>query len=180
MHTAILVSTAKAYQLPPELVHAIVLTESGGHAARWRVEPPYRYLWDNALGEPFRHLTHAEIASESAPADFTHPLGDQSRDTEWWGQQASWGLMQIMGACAREQGFKGAFPQLCEPQTGLSAGCAHLATLVHHYKPRFGWAGVVAAYNAGSPRRAHGQWVNQRYVDTVAKNGARSLIYGGS
>ena len=178
MDTTLISKAADTFKLPPELVHAIVLTESGGDPARWRVEPPYRYLWDNARHKPYRMLTHAEIISERAPDDFT-AIGDQSRDTEWWGQQASWGPMQLMGACAREQGFKDAFPALCEPDHGLHFGCMHLADLVTHYKPRFGWAGVVAAYNAGSPRRQHGQWVNQRYVDTVARNGAAHLIEGG-
>lgn len=171
---------ARHFGVPVELVGAIVLTESGGVAARWKVEPPYRYLWDVKRAKPYRMLTHAEIASERAPEDF-HALGGQSRDTEWWGQQASWGLMQVMGAVARENGFKEAFPALCNPEAGLHFGCAHLADLVRHYKGRYGWAGVVAAYNAGSPRRdSSGHWVNQHYVDTVAGHGAGDLIGSGS
>jgi len=166
--------------LPVDLVVAICATESGWKDSAWRVEPPYRYLWDNRRGQPFRVLTHAEIASEQAPDDF-HAIAGQSRDTEWWGQQASWGLMQVMGAVARECGFNGPFPALCQPKTGLHFGCSHLHTLAHHYRPKYGWAGVVAAYNAGSPRRAPGgAWVNQHYVDTVASNGAARLIGGGS
>ncbi|HYW03570.1 MAG TPA: transglycosylase SLT domain-containing protein [Gammaproteobacteria bacterium] len=172
-------AAANEHELPPALVIAIVATESGWNPSAWRVEPPYRYLWDNRTGKPFRHLTHAEIASEEAPSDF-HAIAGQSRDTEWWGQQASWGLMQVMGAVARQYGFKGPFPVLCGADAGLAFGCIHLHTLAHHYKPKFGWAGVVAAYNAGSPRRdGNGHWVNQHYVDTVAANGAGALIGGG-
>jgi len=171
-------AAANEHELPPALVIAIVATESGWNPSAWRVEPPYRYLWDNRTGKPFRHLTHAEIASEEAPSDF-HAIAGQSRDTEWWGQQASWGLMQVMGAVARENGFKEAFPALCNPHTGLHYGCAHLHDLVHHYRGRYGWAGVVAAYDAGSPRRGDdGRWVNQSYVDMVASHGAADLIRG--
>ena len=164
--------------LPVELVRAIVLTESSGEPDLWKVEPPYRYLWDNAANKPYRMLTNAEIASERAPSDFT-PIGHQSRDTEWWGQQASWGLMQVMGAVTREHGFKGPFPALCDPVKGLLMGCTHLADLASHYKVRYGWAGVVAAYNAGSPRKGDdGRWVNQSYVDTVRAHGADQLLGG--
>lgn len=169
-------SVASELELPEALVHAIVQTESGGVATRWRVEPRYRYLWDVRKSRPFRTLTIAEIASEQAPSDFSATAGS-SVDTEWWGQQASWGLMQIMGAVAREHGFDEDFPTLCDPLAGLKLGCRHLVWLHRAYFDRYGWPGVVAAYNAGSPRRVGGNWVNQHYVDTVARNGARSLIY---
>lgn len=168
---------ARDQHLPASLVEAIVRTESAGVATRWRVEPRYRYLWDVKHGRPFRALTHAEIASEEAPADF-HAIHGSSRDTEWWGQQASWGPMQIMGAVAREHGYSGDFPGLCDPLAGLRWGCAHLAQLRDAYLARYGWPGVVAAYNAGSPRRAGGQWVNQSYVDAVADNGGAIVMYG--
>lgn len=174
----LITSTAREHDLPDELVGAIVCTESARIATRWRVEPRYRYLWDVAAARPFRPLTHAEIATEKAPRDFSAIEGS-SVDTEWWGQQASWGLMQVMGAVAREHGFGDDFPLLCDPLTGLRWGCKHLAWVAKSYFNRYGWSGVIAAYNAGSPRRVGGQWVNQHYVDTVVANGARDLIERG-
>lgn len=158
--------------LPIPLVTAIVLTESSGDCSAWKVEPQYRYLVNVATGQPFRSLTPAENASEVAPRDFPHFLDLSSRDTEWRGQQASWGPMQIMGAVAREYGYKGHFPGLCQPFNGVQYGCYHLAKLRDRFFGAHGWEGVVAAYNAGSPRKDDdGKWVNQSYVDTVRRHG---------
>lgn len=39
----------------------------------------------------------------------------------------SWGLMQLMGQCAREDGYTGKFlSTLCDPATGIEWGCKHL------------------------------------------------------
>lgn len=157
---------AKFYDLREGLVKAIIEVESAGEIYAWRVEPPYRYLVNLGTGRPFRKLTPAEIASERAPTDFVYDRRLGSRDTEWWGQQASWGPMQVMGAVAREYGFRGRFPELCGDK-GVHFGCAYLAALFQ----RFGWAGlpgVIAAYNAGSPRYTDsGAFVNQGYVSKV-------------
>lgn len=160
---------APKYELPLQLVRAIARVESGGDHWAWNPEPAYRYLWDVRRGKPFRTLTGAELASEKPPADFHSQIGD--RDAEWWGQQASWGTMQVMGAVAREHGFAGHFPGLCHPLDALHYGCKHLAHLSDRFIAAHGWRGVVAAYNAGSPRREGKTWVNQAYVDKVAAEG---------
>lgn len=160
---------AKSAQLPEQLVVAIIHAESSGNAYAWKSEPAYRYLYDVARKRPFRLLTPAERASEVAPHDFPTLLGD--RDTVWWGQQASWGPMQIMGAVARELGFVNHFPALCDTHFGVVFGTKHLANLRDRFLKEFGWAGVVAAYNAGSPRLADHGFVNQNYVDKVASFG---------
>lgn len=160
---------AQAYGLPAVLVHALVEVESGGYVWAWNPEPRYRYLWDGAKGQPFRPLIAAEIASEFPPPDFPTPYGDA--DQEWWAQQASWGPMQVMGAVARECGFRArSLVELCTAGEGVRIGCKHLADLRFRFlKGRYGWEGVVAAYNAGSPRRVEGdtRWENQSYVDAV-------------
>jgi hypothetical protein len=122
-----------------------------------------------ARNRPFRTLTQAEIASEAPPRDFPFLAGD--RDQEWWAQQASWGLMQVMGAVARECGFHGNYlSQLLDPEEGTEFGCRHLAILKGRYIQVYGWDGVIAAYNAGSPRIVHaGGFENQQYVDRVRK-----------
>lgn len=162
--------TAAGHGLPLALVRAIIQVESSGDAAAWKVEPPYRYLVDCRTHRPFRKLTAAEVASEMAPLDFPRP-SYSSRDTEWWGQQASWGPMQIMGAVAREYGFAGHFPLLCGPM-GVTFGCMHLSRLAGRFHEAHGWEGVAAAYNAGTPRhRPGGTWENQAYVDKVRAAG---------
>lgn len=137
---------AAAHGVDPNLVEAIVIHESSGVPWAWNPEPDYRYLWDVKHHAPFRPLTYAERASEQPPDDFPFFAGD--RDQEWWGQQASWGLMQVMGAVAREHGFAAPYlSQLCDPATNLTIGCDVLAKLIH-------WSGgnvrvALAAYNGG-------------------------------
>ena len=159
-------AAAAAAGLPPALVLAVIECESSGRAHAWNPEPPYRYLWDVKAKRPFRQLTPSEIKSEIPPDDFPAWPG-QPRDAEWWGQQASWGLMQVMGGVAREMGFAGDMhPALCtDPAEGLRAGCAYLAVCMRRWGSVFR---AVAAYNAGSPRLVPGgAFINQVYVDKV-------------
>lgn len=160
---------ALVHGLRADLVHAIVQVESAGDPTRWKVEPPYRYLFNVRTQLPFRRLTVAERASETAPRDFPAVRGLWDRDTEWWGQQASWGPMQVMGAVAREYGYRRPFPALCDPHVGVLWGCMHLKRLWRRFHRRHGVEGVIAAYNAGSPRKSGASWVNQGYVDKVTK-----------
>jgi len=118
---------ATQYSIDPALVCAVIEQESQWEQWAINPEPDYRYLWDVAKWKPFRTLAPAERFAEKPPADFPCMRGED-RDAEWWGQQMSWGLMQEMGAVARECGFKGRFlAQICDVDTGLEYGCAHLA-----------------------------------------------------
>lgn len=145
--TADIAHAATSRGLEADLIEAQVLVESSGRPWPWNPEPRYRYLWNVATGKPFRALTAEEQTSEIPPPDFPMPTG-VDRDAEWWGQQASWGLMQIMGALARERGWKGAdFPELCRVDLNLQIGCSIMADL-------FRWAKgdrvqALAAYNGG-------------------------------
>jgi len=163
---------AHAKNIPATLAHAMAEHESGLDLYAYRVEPPYRYLVDMRTGRPFRTLTGAENRSERAPDDFPYDWHVSSRDTEWWGQQASWGVLQLMGAVARELGFRGRFPHLCDADVGLTYALSHLNALKQRFLEKHGWRGVVAAYNAGSPRYDDaGAFVNQSYVDAIEKLG---------
>lgn len=155
------------HDLDANIVRAIIETESGGDLFAWRYEPPYRYLWNVKWNTAFRKLTEQEIREDRPPTDFHSTIG--SRATEWIGQQASWGPMQIMGAVAREYGYSGHFTELCSA-LGIEFGCMHLARLKKRYFDKYGWEGVIAAYNAGSPRKVDSGWENQEYVDKVAAN----------
>jgi soluble lytic murein transglycosylase-like protein len=157
---------AITHDLPHELINAIIQVESGGNTWAYNPEPHYMYLWDVRKNAPFRRPQSAELSNKTPPADFPTIAGD--RDQEWWAQQASWGLMQVMGAVAREHGLRAPYlPILCDPAVGIEYGCKHLAVLRSRFFGRAGWPGVIAAYNAGSPVVQNGVFVNQGYVDKV-------------
>jgi hypothetical protein len=141
-----IVSAARARGLNPDLVEAVVLVESGGNPYAWNPEPHYRYLWNVATRSPFRKMTQDERLSEIPPIDFPTLAGD--RDQEFWAQQASWGLMQIMGAVAREAGFVGPYlPQLVDPVLNLQVGTKLLLGHILHFNGDLEKG--IAAYNGG-------------------------------
>lgn len=134
---AIAKSLAAQHDLPWELVVAICKVESSLNPWAMRYEPAYKWL----VG-----------TDETLTA------------TERIGQMISWGLMQVMGAVAREYGFTGSFPKLCEPTVGLQFGMLHL----RKYRTRHGnWPDAIASYNAGRPLKRDEKYMNQGYVDKV-------------
>lgn len=148
-----IVIAAGRYDLDPDLVQAIVEQESGYDPAAWNPEPRYRWLWDVRANTKFRALTLAEIAAKSPPADFHALAGDA--DQEWVAQQASWGLMQIIGANAREHGFRGSYlPELTrDVALNLDVGCRIFAEHVA-WVARFPYAGLESARAAWARRKA--------------------------
>lgn len=131
---------AAEYRLPWELVKAICQVESSMNPWAIRHEPGYRWL-----------------------------VGDSHEETEHMGQKTSWGLMQVMGAVAREYGFTGHFPRLCVPIVGLEYGCKHLAKFHDRYKT---WPEAIVSYNAGRPVKIDGRYRNQEYLDKVLREWA--------
>lgn len=165
---ALAAEIAAKYRLPAELVCAMVAVESGWDTAACRFEPHYRYLWDVRRNAPFRRLDAAESNNEQAPPDFHAPRG-VGRHTEWQHQQTSWGLLQVMGAVARERGCNTPFlTALCEPAIGLEFGCRHIAHYAYtcSFLERYGWPGVCRAYNGGPHAAAHN--TNPVYPQKVA------------
>ena len=150
----IIKNKAGKYGLPLGVVKAIIIVESTNNTWATRYEPKYRWLYN--------------------VDDYVN--GFQNRTTEEICQKISWGPMQVMGAVARELGFKGTFlSELNDPEVGIEYGCMHLSNL----KRRFTMSDclsvfcdrMVAAYNAGSPRlKKNGEYVNQDYVDKVLQN----------
>jgi hypothetical protein len=141
------VATGK-YGLSDSVVRAMVQVESGGNQWAYNPEPHYRWLWDMRRNRPFRALLPGESDAEKPPLDFGCLAGDP--DQEWWAQQASWGLMQTMGAVAREVGFTGPYlTELCDPRTSLEYGCKFLRRLLDRHGHNIDFA--LAAYNTGSP-----------------------------
>ncbi len=142
---------------PVNLITAIVSVESDFNPAAIRYEPDFFVRY---------------IAGRSFKAVF--PC---SKETEAHARAMSWGLMQVMGQTARERGFSGTFlSELCDPVVGLYCGCQHLTYLRSRYEDSYGIEGVVAAYNAGSPRKNHtGKFINQAYVEKIREAGGFHL-----
>ncbi len=177
--SAIANSAALVEKLDPAIVKGLVEKESGWNPWAWNPEPKFRYFWDVKNGRPFRPVTPIIVASKFPPSDFRALEGDP--DQEWWGQQASWGLMQIMGAVARERGWKDPYlPGLCHPATNLELGCRHLA---HLLKGALAQAlgdvseatrAALAAYNGGPGGNAAGAPLrNGDYADDVLARAAK-------
>lgn len=95
---------ATAHELPPELVCAVCEQESSWNVYAIRFEPEFFKTYVAGL--------------------YTNNKIDV---TEAYGRAFSWGLMQTMGQVAREFGYEGPLPQLCEPETGIEIGCRVLA-----------------------------------------------------
>jgi soluble lytic murein transglycosylase-like protein len=135
---------SKVYKIDSVLLSAIISVESGWNTKVMRYERGYKWL--------------------VRPPDYAHALGI-SYDTEVVMQMCSYGLCQIMGGKAREQGFKGYLTDLLDPEQNLIQGCIFLSALAskYGYEPD-----IISAYNQGSPRKTDGGlYLNQRYVDSV-------------
>lgn len=148
---SLIVSTARGAQVPPELALGIIEIESGGDRYAAKINPTYPYTMMQAK----------------------RPAGC-SVDVERLFQKTAWGLMQVMGATARELGFDGWLSELVVPETNVRLGIEFLGRKMSQYFERDGIEGVVAAYNGGAPRRRpDGKFVNQTYVDRVMEAAKR-------
>lgn len=160
--------------VPFAIVKAVIWKESGFDQWAIRAEPQYRYMWDVRKGQPFRKLLPEEVKSLRAPKDFP-AMAFVSPDTEWWSQRMSFGLMQVMGAVARELGYAGKFlTQLSDPDLGVRFGCEYLNRLLARYDDA---SAMLAAYNGGPGAvRSNGQHANlASYVRPVLE---RVKTYG--
>lgn len=133
------------YDIVPALVKAIIKTESDFVNYAVRYEPNYKWLYN--------------------PQDF-YKLNNISLDTETILQKCSFGLMQIMGAVAREYGFKDNLLKLTIPEVGIEYGCKHLKKFITKYN---NIPDAISAYNQGSPRKKNGDYENAAYVAKVLK-----------
>ena len=92
---------AERHQLDSSLVCAVIEQESDWEQWAARYEPVFEQMYVARLR-----------------------LADRTEQTL---RSISWGLMQVMGQVARENGFAGALPSLCLPLNGLEVGCKVLA-----------------------------------------------------
>lgn len=159
-------AAAMAHGLDADIVAGLIVVESSGSKWAWNPEPRYRYFWNVRTRAPFRLLKKDELDSEAPPGDFPCLAGDP--DQEWWAQQASWGLMQIMGALARELGFDGKYlGQICEVPINLELGCKHLRGLLTWAKGDIEQA--LAAYNGGHSWNRERPFRHQPYATKVLR-----------
>lgn len=100
-HVDLAKSIAKTFSLDPVLVCAIVEQESGWNPWAMRYEPAF-----------FAKYVAGQYTNNKISA------------TEAYARGFSWGLMQVMGQVARENGFSAVFlSNLCDPEQGLTIGC---------------------------------------------------------
>lgn len=139
----ILVDAAKAAHIDPMLAIAIAEVESAGDPLAVRYEPGWKYHYNV---ENFAKMCRISEATE-------HVL-----------QACSFGLMQVMGTVARELGHEESLLKLTDARLGAKYGCIKLAKL---FKLLKSVDDVISAYNAGSPIKRDGKYINQSYVDKV-------------
>ncbi len=109
----------KHAEIRTELVLAMIFQESAGDRWAYRYESSYSYFYNFKA----KRALHANWKSEEANREFAlTELGA----TEFHAQSASWGLLQPMGAVAREYGFGGPMPELCDPELNIRLGTKYL------------------------------------------------------
>jgi soluble lytic murein transglycosylase-like protein len=113
---------AVRHRLDPVLVCAVVDQESSWDTYAMRYEPRFRERYVADLG---------------------------LNPTEEIARSISWGLMQVMGQVARENGFDAKFlSEICSPEIGLDVGCIALAK---HFRNGCGdIAKVLTLWNGGA------------------------------
>jgi soluble lytic murein transglycosylase-like protein len=150
---------AEKYRLSPELVAAVVQTESAGnvHCIRAEVKKTLSESGQVLFVSTWRYFEEPDHFAASLKPACSSP-------TEWVLQACGIGPMQVQGGVAREHGFAGWLTELCSWETGVEYGCRHLRKKADRYGDDP--ATLYAAYNGGSPRKtATGMFENQRNVD---------------
>ncbi len=142
---------AKENVLPASLIAAVIQEESRFNEWATRAEP--RYLQSRKVR---RLAARFARAHRLGPTAFTE-LVDRSR---------SYGLMQVMGETAREQGFDPPFlAELYLPHNAIAHGAMLLKRLLKRY--RNDTLSAISAYNQGSAHKKRGVFANARYVYRV-------------
>lgn len=131
-------------EVEPELVMAIAQAESALNPHTVRFEPGWTYQY--RVSEFAKNLKI-------------------TRETEKTLQMFSWGLMQIMGTVAREEGFDKLLTELTNPSYNIIIGCRKVESLQRIHEKL---EDIISAYNQGWPKKNEdGYYKNQAYVDKV-------------
>jgi hypothetical protein len=139
---------AQVLEVPTRLLLGLIMAESNGDAKAMRYEDGYKWICE--------------------PAKFSKPLGI-TLETERQLQSFSYGLCQVMGATARDNGHTGHLTDLLDPNINLRVSIHFLKKLNIKYK---NWPDTISAYNQGSPKKKlmSKKYKNQAYVDRVINN----------
>lgn len=127
------------YDVDPDLIEAIVMTESSGNPNATRYEPAFYERYIKSLGLP---------------------------EEEGRKRATSYGLMQIMYQSAWEDGYRDNVERLLMIDVGLNWGVKHLLKKIKKYGQQ-DINRAISAYNAGNVRIKDGHFENQYYVDRV-------------
>jgi soluble lytic murein transglycosylase-like protein len=144
-------SAARAHRLPAALLAGVIQEES--RFAEWATRMEPRYMRSRAVRNAVVRWSRAH---GGVPNAYTE-LADRAR---------SYGLMQIMGETAREQGFGARYlAELYLPHNSIEHGALLLAQLMKRYSGDT--LAAISAYNQGSARKHRGIFANARYVYRV-------------
>lgn len=145
-----IISTAVRFKVESNWIKAIIKQESGGEQYALRYESAYNYLYKaDEIARKFGITLNTEIQT----------------------QKMSWGLGQIMGAVAREQGHIGHMGELFDPLVNIIHIAHRLSTIMKYSEdPK----DVFAIYNGGVGAwhefQKNGKYPNQSYVDSAIKH----------
>ena len=144
-------SAAHAHGLPAALLAGVIQEESCFVPWATRAEPAY------ARNHTVRRLAARWSAThQNTPNAYTELL-DRSR---------SYGLTQVMGETAREQGFAAPYlASLYLPRNAIEHGAILLKRLLLRYHDDT--LSAISAYNQGSARKRRGVFRNAQYVYRV-------------
>jgi soluble lytic murein transglycosylase-like protein len=139
---------------------------------QWNLDPKrLMYAW---IEQESSWNPHAVREERGFYRNYILPnVGDRRVAREQWARATSWGLLQIMGQVAREQGFRSKYlPELLIPEVNLYHGSQFLA---EDRKPRTDgtWAGALAAYNGGLGGNREPPYRRQEYVDDIVRRAQR-------
>lgn len=133
--------------LDPDLVEALVIIESGGHADAFRYEPAF---WK-------RYLQGKPEWADCVPRRVS----------------SSYGLCQVMYPVAKELGFSGVPELLFVPTTNLTWGCLKLSQLLQWANGDEERA--LCAYNGGKLQNVKRPFRNQAYAAKVLAQKQRMI-----
>jgi soluble lytic murein transglycosylase-like protein len=146
-----IVAAADKNNVPPALIAAVIQEESRFDEWATRVEP--------------RYLRNAKVRRAAARWTRAHS-GNPSPITELHDRSRSFGLMQVMGETAREQGFAARYlAELYLPQNAIEHGAMLLRRLLDRYHTDT--LAAISAFNQGSAKKHRGIFANARYVYRV-------------
>lgn len=144
---------ARKYNIPPALLTAFVQKESAFSKWAGRVE---------------LHYKKKQVVIREAKAWSKKKKGIPTFNTELDDRSRSYGLGQIMGQSAREQGYDSTFlATLYEPEINLTEVCKKIRSLFDRYGTDT--LSVISAYNQGNNRKKGGVVENIGYCYDVIK-----------